>query len=179
MKSHLVRNAGASPAMRVIAMRRLFASLVVVSLSAPAPTLFAAPAPAAQSTASLAGQAMGRTGQPLANVTVQLRSLTDGKLAATITTDGEGKFTFTSIPAGNYTVEVTNAAGAIIGTSAAITVAAGAAVTGVAVSSALAGAASGGSFFGSTLGIITLAGAGAAVAAVTVAANTGTASSSR
>jgi hypothetical protein len=131
------------------------------------------------STASLSGSASNSAGRTIANVTVRLRDVTTGQLAATTTSNAAGQFSFTGLTAGSYTVEVVNAAGQIIGTSSAITVGAGAAVTGVTVASAMMTAATTGSFFGSTAGILSVAAAGAAVAGVTVAANRSTASGSK
>ena len=118
-------------------MRRLLAVVVACTLSA-APLLEAAGG--AQAVASVAGTATS-AGQPLANSTVQLRNLTTGQLAGTTTSSATGGFTFTGLPAGRYAVEVVNATGQIVGTSAALDVAAGAALSGVGVATAAAGAA--------------------------------------
>ena len=88
--------------------------------------------------ASLAGTATSSTGQTVANATVQLRNLATGQLAGTTTSNAAGAFGFTGLQAGNYVVEVVNAAGQIVGTSASVSVAAGAAITGVTVTASAA-----------------------------------------
>jgi hypothetical protein len=162
-------------------MRRILTLALVTFLSAPA--AFAARAGQTNGTASISGTASSSSGQTMANATVHLRNLGTGQLAGSTTSSASGQFSFFGLQAGNYTVEVLNATGEIVGTSATVTVAAGAAITGVVVtSSAAAGAAAaagGGSFFASTAGIITLVAAGAAVAGVTVAATRSNASPSK
>ena len=111
-------------------MRRLLAVVVAFTLSA-APLLQAAAG--AQATASVAGMARSSAGQPMANSTVQLRNLTTGQLVGTTKSSASGAFNFAALPAGRYAVEVLNATGQIIGTSAALDVAVGAAISGVAV----------------------------------------------
>jgi hypothetical protein len=152
-------------------MRRVLVGALVCALLMPASSAFAA---AGAGSASIAGAARSAAGKVTANTTVQLRDVATGQLAGTTTSNAAGAFSFTGLEAGNYVVEVVNAAGQIIGTSASIAVAAGAVVTGVGVSAAAAAAAAGGAgaFFGSTLGIVTLAAAGAGVAGVTVASRT-------
>jgi Carboxypeptidase regulatory-like domain len=95
-------------------------------------------------TASIAGITQSVTGQNVANATVQLRNLGTGPLAGTTTSSATGSFGFTGLAAGNYSVEVVNAAGQIMGSSTAIQVAAGAAVTGVTVTATAAAAAAAG-----------------------------------
>ena len=94
--------------------------------------------------ASLAGTAQSAAGQTLANVTVQLRDLATGQLTGATTSSATGSFGFSGLAAGNYSIEVVNAAGQIIGTSTAIPVAAGATVTGVSVTASAAVAAAAG-----------------------------------
>ena len=142
-------------------MRRIVALALASSL-----TLSSAPLFAAQATASLAGTATSSSGQSVANATVHLRNLANGQIAGTTTSSTTGSFSFAGLQAGNYAVEVVNAAGQIIGTSASIGVAAGATVTGIAVSTSavLAGAAAGGAAAGAAA-----AGAGAATAGISTA----------
>ena len=142
-------------------MRRIVALALASSL-----TLSSAPLFAAQGTASLAGTATSSSGQSVANATVHLRNLANGQIAGTTTSSTTGSFSFAGLQAGNYAVEVVNAAGQIIGTSASIGVAAGATVTGIAVSTSavLAGAAAGGAAAGAAA-----AGAGAATAGISTA----------
>jgi hypothetical protein len=135
-------------------------------------------------TGSLSGSAMNSAGQPLSDVSVQIRDLSTGRLAATTTTTATGSFSFGDVPAGQYVAEIVNGAGQIVGTSAAIAVTANTPVTGVSVmegrgqdpvGGAAAGTSAGG--HGKTIAIITsIAAAAAVVTAVTVA---GSASPSR
>ena len=162
-------------------MRRVLVVALALSLVLPASAAFAAGAAQAPGTASIAGSAQS-AGRAVANATVRLRDVANGQLAGTTTANAAGQFSFVGLNAGNYVVEVVNAAGEVIGTSSAITLAAGAAATGVGVSAAGAVASSllaGGSFFGSTLGIVTIAAVGAAVTGVTVAAGRSQASPSK
>ena len=133
-----------------IKMRRLLAVVVACTLSA-APLLEAAGG--AQATASVAGTARSGAGQPMANSTVQLRNLTTGQLAGTTTSSSAGAFTFAGLPAGRYAVEVVNATGQIVGTSAALDVAAGAAISGVGVAAGAAAAAAAGTGAGLSTGV--------------------------
>ncbi|PYQ77354.1 MAG: hypothetical protein DMG01_15260 [Acidobacteria bacterium] len=165
-------------------MRRIVALALASSL-----TLSSAPLFAAQATASLAGTATSSSGQSVANATVHLRNLANGQIAGTTTSSTTGSFSFAGLQAGNYAVEVVNAAGQIIGTSASIGVAAGATVTGIAVSTSavLAGAAAGAAAAGagaatagiSTAVIVTTAAAAAGVAGAVAVAKKGDASPSR
>jgi hypothetical protein len=80
----------------------------------------------------------------MSNTVVQLRNLATGQLAGSTTSNVAGQFSFIGLNPGNYAVEVVNAAGQIVGTSASVAVSAGAAVTGVSVTaSPLAAAAAG------------------------------------
>ena len=166
-------------------MRRIVALALASSL-----TLSSAPLFAAQGTASLAGTATSSSGQSVANATVHLRNLANGQIAGTTTSSTTGSFSFAGLQAGNYAVEVVNAAGQIIGTSASIGVAAGATVTGIAVSTSavLAGAAAAGAAAAgagaatagiSTAVIVTTAAAAAGVAGAVAIAKKGDASPSR
>ena len=94
----------------------------------------------AATTASLSGTASSSSGQKLPGTVVQLRSLATGQLAGTTTSGALGQFGFVDLNPGNYAVEVVNAAGQIVGTSASVMVSVGAAVTevGVTASTALA-----------------------------------------
>jgi hypothetical protein len=166
-------------------MRQIIAVALVSTLSM---AMMPIPAAAAQGQAgSLAGTAQTATGQTVANVRVQLRNLANGTLSGSTTSSGTGAFSFTGLAAGNYSVEIVNAAGQIIGTSAAIPVAAGAAVTGITVTAsaaaaggAAAAAAAGGGAAAtggiSTAVIVTTVAVGAGIAAVIVVKNRASAS---
>jgi hypothetical protein len=165
-------------------MRRFTASAVAFVMTLSATPLFAAiRAPRAQGQgASLAGTATSNTGETLGNYTVQLRNLGTGQLAGSTTSTATGTFSFAGLPAGNFAVEVVNAAGQIVGSSASIAVAAGATITGVAVSASAAviGATAGAAAAGAALGaggistalvVATVAVAAGVVGAVVVVKN--------
>ena len=132
-------------------------------------------------TGAINGTATSSTGQTLSNFTVQVRNLQTGQLMGTTTSNAAGSFSFAGLNPANYVIEVVNQAGAIVGSSSAISVAAGATVT-VTVSAtaaaAIAGAAAGaaaaaGSAAGiSTLVIVTTVAAAAGIAGVVVAVQT-------
>jgi hypothetical protein len=163
-------------------MRRVLVVALALSLSAPVSVVFAAGTGDAAATASITGSARGPVAHAAANSTVHLRNVANGQVTATTTANAWGQFSFVGLQAGHYVVEVVNAAGAVIGTSTPVTLAAGAVVTGIGVSAAGAAAASAagiGAFLGSTVGIASVAAAGVAVAGVTVAATRPDASPSR
>lgn len=129
--------------------------------------------------ASIAGAAASSTGETLVNATVQLRDLATGTVSGTTTSSSTGAFSFVAINPGNYIVEVLNAAGQVVGTSASISVAAGAAITGVAVSATAAAVTAAASVAGiSTIVAVTAAAAAAGVVGI-VAVGQGDASPSR
>lgn len=134
-------------------------------------------------TGLISGTAHSQAGQTMVNTTVRLRNVATGQISGTTTSSSSGAFSFTGLNPGQYVVEVVNSAGQVIGTSSTVTLAAGAmAATGVGVTTAAAAAAAaaaGGSFFGTALGITTLAAIGGGIAGVTVAATRPTASPSR
>ena len=168
-------------------MRRFAASTLVLAMSLTGAPLFAAgPAPSArqaQATGSLTGTAQSSQGQTMANLTVRVRNLSNGNLAGSTTSGSAGQFSFAGLNPGNYAIEVVNAAGDIVGTSASVTVTAGATVN-VAVMasavSALGGSPSTARKGGiSTAVIVTAVAAAAGVAGVVVAVNRNSASPSR
>src|SRR5260370_163489 len=85
-----------------------------------------AQAPAA--TGAINGVAQSSAGQTLSNYTVQLRNLQTGQLSGVTTSNAAGSFSFAGLNPASYVVEVVNQAGVIVGSSAAIPVAAGATV---------------------------------------------------
>ncbi|MGE5359632.1 MAG: carboxypeptidase-like regulatory domain-containing protein [Bacteroidales bacterium] len=154
-------------------MKRILALALVaalVGLGVPAPVF------AGQQHGSLHGVAKDNAGRPTGDSTVRLRSVTTGQVAGTTKSGPGGLFSFTDVPAGNYVVEVVDATGKVIATSASVTVAAGAAVTGVVVSAAGAAsaavAATGGglgAFFTSTTGVLLIAGGAGLATGIIVA----------
>ena len=151
-------------------MRRLSAVVLSVAMIVAAIPAPAAAAARAQQPGGIQGIARDAQQQPLGNVTVQIRNVATGQLSATGTTNAAGQFVFSGLTPGNYVVEVVNAAGQIIGTSAPLTVAAGAIATvTVTASAAAAAAAAAGGF--SLFGLGTAASAaiiGAAAVGITV-----------
>ena len=119
-----------------------------------------------ETAASIAGTAQSAAGQTVANVTVQLRDLATGQLVGTTSSSATGSFSFGGLAAGNYSIEIVNAAGQIVGASAAIPVAAGAAVSGVTVTASAAAAFAAG---GAAAGAAAAAGGGAAAAGISSA----------
>jgi hypothetical protein len=121
---------------------------------------------------SVSGVAAHSGGSALGNYTVRIRNVDSGQLAGTALTNAAGQYSFASLPAGSYVVELTNGTGAVIGTSPVVTLARGASVAGVTVapsaasSGAIAGGVGGGSFFKSTSGIVVMAAAGGGIGAL-------------
>jgi hypothetical protein len=130
-------------------------------------------------TATVSGMATNVGNQALSGVKAQLRNVDTGALAGTTTSAANGSYSFSGLVAGNYVVEIVDANGRMMGTSALMSVADGAVISGVNVSASAAGAlaqaaaagGSGGSFWKSTGGILLLVGIGAGVTAGIVAAN--------
>jgi hypothetical protein len=150
----------------------MFAALVIIAMAVPAFST-AAPLRAQGQGASLSGTASSNAGQTLANYTVQLRNLATGQLAGTTTSGATGGFSFAGLQAGNYAVEVVNAAGQIIGTSASVAVAAGATITGVTVAASAAAGAGAAAAGAATAGAGATGGVSAAVIITGVAVAAG------
>ena len=159
-------------------MRRIVVLVLALTFALDTASTFAlaANAAAAQGTATLAGTARSSSGQPIENCTVQLRDVLTGQLVGTTKCDRAGAFVFTNLNPGSYVVEVVNAQGVVIGTSAVSAVAAGATVA-ISVTAATAAAVTAGGI--STALIVTTLAAAAGVAAVVVVANREQASSSQ
>lgn len=151
-------------------MRKVFAVVLIAVMAGGVPVVAAAKAAAPQAaTGGVQGTARDAQQQPLTHHTVQVRNVATGQLVGTATTSASGEFTFSGLPAGNYVIEVVNAAGQIVGTSTPIAVSGGAVSTVTVASSAtgaLAGNGAGFRLFGlNTVG--TLAVLGGAAAGVT------------
>jgi hypothetical protein len=142
---------------------RVIVIALAVALSLPA-SPFVVTGMAQTEVASIAGTATSSSGEILANVTVQLRDLATGTVSSTTTSSSTGSFSFAAVNPGTYVVEVLNAAGQVVGTSASIYVAAGAAVTRVAVASTAAAI---------VAGAASIAGIGTIAAVTTAAAAAG------
>ena len=144
-------------------MRRLIAIALASAITLQVSPLFAA----GQAAASVAGTARTSAGRTVANTSVRLRDLTTNQITGTTTSNAEGQFSFVGLQPGTYVVEVVNAAGDVIGTSSALTVAAGAAMAGVTVTTAAAVATAAAAGL-STAAIVGIVAAGAAITTVIV-----------
>ena len=111
-------------------MKRMLGFALTFAMAVSSPTIFAAAA-RVQPNGSIAGTATSQTGEPLPNLSVQLRDLSTGQVVQTKTTNDKGDYVFIDLPPGNFAVEAVNTAGQVIGTSASLSVAAGQAVVGV------------------------------------------------
>ncbi len=170
-------------------MRRMISLVLSAALVLQAAPLFAATRAvrgAGQGTATINGTALNTQNAALSGIKVQLRNVDTGQLAGSTTSASNGAYGFTGLNAGNYVVEIVDATGKIIGTSAAMSVAAGQAIAGVTVAASAAGALAGaaaagglGAFFTTTGGILVLAGVGAGITGAIVAVNKNNASPSR
>jgi hypothetical protein len=134
------------------------------------------PAFAAQGTATLSGTARSSSGQMIVNCTAQLRSLQTGRLVGSTTCDSAGGFIFTGLNPGSFVVEIVNAQGLVVASSAVTDLAAGATAT-LSVTAATGFAATSGGI--GTAVILTSFAAAAGVAGVVVVANRATASPSQ
>jgi Carboxypeptidase regulatory-like domain len=180
-------------------MRRVATSALIFALSLTGAPVFAAgPSRAArqgQTTGTITGTAQDSQGRTLSNCTVRIRNLANGNLAGSTPCGAAGEFSFVGLNPGNYAIEIVDAAGNIVGTSASIAVVAGttAAVTVTASAAAALGAASGAAAAGATAGgaaaaaaggistaaIVGAAAAAAGIVGVIVAVNRSNASPSR
>jgi hypothetical protein len=124
----------------------------------------------------IAGIATTHSGARFAGQIARLRNLDIGHVADVTTTTTSGSFSFSGVSAGNYVVELM-AGGQVVGTSAPVAVTlrnmAVEGVTAIAAAPAAAQAQAGvlaGSFWTSTLGIVTLAAIGAGIVTIIVVA---------
>lgn len=134
------------------------------------PVVSAADAAAGQ----INGAAFTRSGQRLGTQLARVRSLDAGSVAGVTTTNGSGEFSFNGLSAGSYIVELVSN-GYVVGSSAPVVLtqrdmtAEGVTVTAVSAAQAQAGVLAG-SFWTSTVGIITIAAiTGGVITAVVVA----------
>lgn len=165
------------------AFRRLVVTTLVAAIVLPAGVLEAAPMPGARAAiGTISGSARSATGQPLRNVAVRLRNVQTGQLAGAMNAGFDGQYSFSALGPGLYTVEIVNAAGHVVSTSAPVLLTAAAtSATGVTAttSAAAQGGGAGGSFWTSAWGIVSIAAIGAGVVGIVVAANSGNASPSQ
>lgn len=167
-------------------MRKAFAAvltLVAATIGMPIGLGAAGKAAQNQGTGTLQGVAKDAAQQNLSGVRVQVR-LPSGQLAATGTTNAQGSFSFAGLSPVNYTIEILDAAGNIVGTSAPVTVTAGGTAT-VTVTASVAGAIAAGAGGGlsllglGTIGTVAVVGGAAALATVAIVATKHDASPSR
>jgi hypothetical protein len=154
-------------------MRRSAAALVAFAFAL---NTIPAPIAVAQEMATLSGTAQNSSGRALARYTVQVRDAVSGDVVGSTLSNSAGSFTFTGLPPASYIVEVVDAAGQVVGTSAVTTVTAGANVAVAVQAAAIAGATGG--FMTMPL-LLTILGAAGGVSAWAVAENQEEASPSR
>jgi hypothetical protein len=159
-------------------MHRLIAFVLAAFIALPAQTLLGAgtgSGAVAVATGQISGQAFDFAGRRLAGVTVRLRNMGNGLTFGSALSGASGNFSFSSLNAGTYVVEMGNAAGQVIGTSRVIPLTPGQMVAAEIGVTAAAGAesaaigqagarSSAGSVFTSTLGIVVVAAVAAGVA---------------
>jgi hypothetical protein len=157
-------------------MRRAVALALVLTLALHTASVFALAA-AAQGTATLSGTARSSSGEPIQDCTAQLRDVMTGQLAGTTRCDRAGAFLFTNLNPGSYIVEIVNAQGVVVASSAVTELAAGATAAISVASASTAAVTTGGGI--STAVIVSMLAAAAGVAGVVIAVNRGTASPSQ
>lgn len=155
-------------------MRRLLAlalTVAIATIGMPVVSFAAGPRTSGMP-GQVAGTARTEVGTPIANATVRLRNTGTNQVAGTATTAANGEYAFKNVPAGNYVIELVDSNGAVIATSAPVSLAASESVTGVALNATVGKAgvgavsgAGGGAFFTSTAGILLLVGAGGGLVA--------------
>lgn len=149
---------------------RFLAFLLILVLAIPAAPFVRTIVAQGEAVASVAGTASSASGETLINATVQLRDLATGTVSGTTTSSSTGAFTFAAVNPGNYVIEVLNAAGQVVGTSASIAVEAGAVVTGVTVTATAAAVAASAAAAGvGTIVAVTSAAAAAGVVGIAAA----------
>jgi hypothetical protein len=131
-------------------------------------------AAAAQGGGQISGTARAADGRALPGHTARLRAVNGGTVASA-TTGTAGQFTFAGVAPGEYLVEIVDAAGRVVASSAPVSLtAATAVIAGVAATAPAAGVAAGGfslaSFFTSSAGIITAGAIAGGITAGVVAA---------
>lgn len=118
---------------------------------------------------AISGTAQSTSGQLLAGYTVRVRNLGTGEVAGSSTTNAAGGFSFNGLSPANYVIELVNPAGAVVGGSSPIAVAAGVTSTmTVGLTTAAAAAAAGGGL--STALVVASIAAAAGIAGVVVVA---------
>ena len=126
-------------------MRKVLAGMLalVAATFGMSPGLAAAASARRAATGAVHGVAKDAAQQNLPGVRVQVRA-PNGQLASTAVTSAQGRFSFTGLTPGNYIIEILDADGNVIGTSASVTVTADETTT-VTITAAAAGAIAAGS----------------------------------
>jgi len=159
-------------------MKKLIASVLALALViAATPINLIAAGRLAQNAGQISGNAVIE-GKPMGNVTVRLRNVDTGQLVGSTTTNAQGAFLFSGLPAGNFVVETVSPNGTILGTSATVSLVAGAMIAGAvtvsttAAAAAAAGIGAGGAAAagGATAGGAAAAGAGLSTTAIVITA---------
>ncbi|HMF99161.1 MAG TPA: carboxypeptidase-like regulatory domain-containing protein [Vicinamibacterales bacterium] len=165
------------------AFRRLLVSTLIAVIVLPAGLLEAAPISGVRAAVgTISGSARSASGQLLPSVAVRVRNVQTGQLEGAVNAGSDGQFSFSALGPGLYTVEIVNAAGQVLSTSAPVLLTATAtSATGVTATTSAAAQAggAGGSFWTSAWGIVSIAAIGAGVVGIVVAANSGNASGSQ
>ena len=171
-------------------MRHIAPILALALMSVPVPSRIAAQGAAdaartrvgsvttvSRNQASISGTVVTQAGRPLPNTTVQARNLLTGRIGGSAVTTPNGQFSIAGLDPGNYVLEVVDAAGQIIGTSAFISAPAG--TTAATTVTVTTGSGVTAPLTSTAAKSVIYAAAAAGVAAVVVAANVETASPSR
>jgi hypothetical protein len=172
----------------IVAMRKtMTVVLAVATLAAPSLTYAASPAKAPAhkqgQLGTITGDAKNASNQALSNYKIRVRAK-NGTTAAETTSNTAGHFTVSGLPADDYTVEILDAAGNVVGVSPVMTLAAGATmsitVTAAAIGAISTAAAGGFSLFGlGTTSSVLLLGGMATLATVGIVQATNSSSPSR
>lgn len=148
-------------------MRRFVSAVLVFAVA----VLLSPASLAAQAqTGGISGTAATADGARIANAQVRIIDPSTGRTVATSVTRANGSFAVSGVNPGNYIVQIVGPNGAVVGTSAAVTVTAGAVASGVAITATAAALAAGG-LSAVTIGAIIVGGAAVGVTALVVATN--------
>lgn len=100
-------------------MRKLLSIALVAAVSGAGVPLSALPA--TYDSIAVSGTAYTAVRQPLSGASVQIRNVNTASLVNSTVTGAGGEFAFKDLPPGTYIVEIVNAKGAVLGTSAPMT----------------------------------------------------------
>jgi len=97
-------------------MRRTISSALIVALGVLGTPIGALAASAQQGPATVNGKTLAADKTPLPNFKVQIRNKA-GNIAATTTSTEAGTFSLPGLPAGDYVIEILDAANRVVGLS--------------------------------------------------------------